>query len=673
MSFLYPLFLIAGLSLAVPILIHLFNFRKYKKVLFPDIRFLRELQEQTKKQSKLRHLLILLARLGLLSCLVLAFAQPFFEKDRDSVTAGPKALSIYLDNSFSMGAQKGNLSLLDIAKSKAREIIAQCQENDQIQILSNSFGSNEGKFMQKDEALQHLETIQISSKPRKASAILDKQKKLLATLPGRKQQLVFISDFQKNQFLAGTPATDSVLKYFIRIQPEQNNNLSLDTAYFENPSLLLNEPNPITVRLKNYGQEAMQTALTLMVNGQLKSVQNVDLKARETKEETISFSTSTAGEQRITLFTTDYPMSFDDTFYVAGKVSSEYQVLVINQSQSNPFLSSVFRPGAQFRIDNHQAASVPVSILPNYSLIVLNGTTTLPLNLRRALTNFVNQGGHVLVFPPSNVPPGELNQFLTETAGCNLGRLDTAKSYVSSFNKSHALFKDLFVKTPENIDLPLVFRHYQLSQSALSSEQKLFTFSNGDAFLTGFRVGQGELFICTSPAELQSTNFPKSYWFLPIIYKMAFSGRRHAIQSLTLGPQATMRIENSKVSDKTTYHIRMGNWDAIPEQRAIGNQMLLNVNQAAEQAGLYGIYLPGSTDTIFAGINYDRSESALQFWTLEELKSNFKFQNTEWITDQIDLKSGLGAISSGMPLWKVCIILALIFMLVEIALIRWMK
>ncbi|HNB82021.1 MAG TPA: BatA domain-containing protein, partial [Chitinophagaceae bacterium] len=63
MNFYYPLFLIAALSVAVPIIIHLFNFRKYKRVFFPDIRFLKSLQEQTKRHSQLKKLLILAARI----------------------------------------------------------------------------------------------------------------------------------------------------------------------------------------------------------------------------------------------------------------------------------------------------------------------------------------------------------------------------------------------------------------------------------------------------------------------------------------------------------------------------------------------------------------------------------------------------------------------------------
>jgi hypothetical protein len=128
---------------------------------------------------------------------VFAFAQPFFTKDADKVTQGPKAISIYIDNSYSMGVETNSLSLLDLAKGKAKQIIETSAINDQFQLLTNDFGYNENRFLSKNEALQQLSTIQLSPKSKLAATILEKQKQLLATEPGFKKQLIYISDFQQ--------------------------------------------------------------------------------------------------------------------------------------------------------------------------------------------------------------------------------------------------------------------------------------------------------------------------------------------------------------------------------------------------------------------------------------------------------------------------------------------
>jgi hypothetical protein len=673
-SFLYPLFTIAALAIAIPILIHLFNFRRYKKVLFPDIRFLKELVEQTQKQSQLKHFLILASRILAILALVFAFAQPFFTKDKDKITQGPKAISIYLDNSFSMGIEQNSLSQLDLAKIKANEVIEGCSVNDRIQLLTNDFGFNENKFLSKQEALQQIGTLKISSKTRQAAIILDKQKQLLSTEPGLTKTIIYISDFQKNSFPLDLKIDDSTEKYFVPISSETKANIAIDTAYFETPSLIMNEANPLTVRLKNYSDEVRNTSLTMKVNGQLKSAINVELKANQTINENIIFNTSIAGNQSFEIFIQDNPVSFDDTFYVSGKVSSNYTVLVLNQSNSNAFLSSVFKPGTQFRMDNTNINAFNLSILKNYSLVILNSVSSLNASISEGLSKYLQGGGNMLVFAPqANSNIATLNNFLSNTAGSSYGQLDTTKSFITNYNKSHDVFRGIFEKTPTNIDLPIAYKHYLLERKAISSEQKLFSFSNSDAFLSAYQVGNGKMYICASSAEISASTFPKSYWFLPILYKMAFMNSANSINAVTLGKNSSVFIDNTKLGDKSVYHTYANNFDAIPEQRSIGNRMQINLNEAVAQAGLYGIAFENSKDTSFVGVNYDRQESELNYWTLNELSKTSKIKNAKWLENSIQLGQNLHSLQLGMPIWKICIALTLLFLIIEVLLIRFLK
>lgn len=673
MNFLYPLFLIAASAIAIPIIIHLFNFKKYKKVLFPDIRFLRELHEQTQKHSKLKHLLILASRILALLFLVLAFAQPFFNKDRDKMNQAPKAVSIYLDNSFSMGIEKNSLSMLDIAKGKAKEIIESYSDNDKVQLLTNDFGFNENKFLDKNEALRFLSTIQISPKNKKTINILEKQKQLLSTESAYQKQIIFISDFQKNNFPADLKTNDSIKKYFISVHAAGLNNVAIDTAYFETSAIVMNEDNPIQVKIKNNSEDEVSSSLTLKVNNQLKSVVNTNLKAKETKLQTIAFTPSGAGTQNIELFINDYPMSFDDTFYIAGKVNASYAVLILNQTNANAYLSSVFRPGNQFKVDNFQVGSVNKELFKNYSLIILNGVNTMSDVISEALIQYVNNGGSILNFAPQDNSTAGINAFLSKCAGCSYAAFDTAKLYVTSYNKSHELFRDLFVKAPDNIDLPIAYKRFIITSNALSSEQKLFTFSNGDAFLSMFKTGNGRLYVCASSAESNASSFPKSYWFLPLIYKMAFSNGADAINALTINRNPNVLVENNNMNDKTIYHLVRNDFDAIPEQKAVGNKMLININNAITQAGFYTLKLPNAKDTTTIAVNYDRSESVLEYWQMDELKKNSTLKNAEWLKENTGNADYINELQHGMPLWKVCIILALLFLLTEVLLIRFMK
>src|SRR5438067_8955345 len=102
MSFLYPSFLFALIALAIPVIIHLFNFRRYKKILFTNVRFLTNIEQESKSRNRLRQLLLLLLRLLALACIIIAFAQPFLPQKKKMVNPGRNFISVYLDNSFSM-------------------------------------------------------------------------------------------------------------------------------------------------------------------------------------------------------------------------------------------------------------------------------------------------------------------------------------------------------------------------------------------------------------------------------------------------------------------------------------------------------------------------------------------------------------------------------------------
>ena len=139
MQFLFPGFLAALGFLAVPIIVHLFNFVRYKKIYFSNVRFLKEVKEETQSRSRLKHLLILAARLLAIFFLVFAFAQPFIPAKNAIVKEGTKAVSIYIDNSFSMAALGKNGTLLDEAKKDALDILKAFGPTDKFQLLTNDF------------------------------------------------------------------------------------------------------------------------------------------------------------------------------------------------------------------------------------------------------------------------------------------------------------------------------------------------------------------------------------------------------------------------------------------------------------------------------------------------------------------------------------------------------
>ena len=162
MQFLFPAFLFALAALAIPVIIHLFHFRRFRTVYFTNVRFLREVKEETSNRRKIRDLLVLLARCLAVALLVLAFAQPFLPRNTEGVKKGEQAVSIYIDNSFSMNALSKDLSLLEKAKQKAHEIVQAYANNDKFQVLTSDFEGRHQRLVSKEEAMTFIDEVKIT-------------------------------------------------------------------------------------------------------------------------------------------------------------------------------------------------------------------------------------------------------------------------------------------------------------------------------------------------------------------------------------------------------------------------------------------------------------------------------------------------------------------------------
>ncbi|WP_243663466.1 BatA domain-containing protein, partial [Rhodothermus marinus] len=107
MTFLNPLALLALAAAAIPVLIHLFHFRRPQRVAFSSLAFLKELQQTALQRLRIRQWLLLLLRTLALVCLVLAFARPVLRGPLASWAGGGTAtvVGLVVDNSPSMAVR----------------------------------------------------------------------------------------------------------------------------------------------------------------------------------------------------------------------------------------------------------------------------------------------------------------------------------------------------------------------------------------------------------------------------------------------------------------------------------------------------------------------------------------------------------------------------------------
>ena len=159
-------------ALAIPIALHLLQLRRFRRVAFSNVSFLKDVQKETQSRHRLRNLLILLARLLAFACLIVAFADPMLVPEDASDVSARQSVSVYLDTSPSMMASGEVGSLLQEAKQKASALVEAFDETAQFHVFASDFDGQDQRFVTQNEALERIAgAAPSSSSPSLASVI----------------------------------------------------------------------------------------------------------------------------------------------------------------------------------------------------------------------------------------------------------------------------------------------------------------------------------------------------------------------------------------------------------------------------------------------------------------------------------------------------------------------
>ncbi|HLX62740.1 MAG TPA: VWA domain-containing protein, partial [Planctomycetota bacterium] len=123
MQFLHPAFLVGLSALALPILIHFVFKMKAPVVLFPSVRFLRQVDRKVAKRQKLQELLLLLLRCLALALLAFALAGPVIKQFGNTPGSAGTTVAIVLDDSYSMTARDAGGPVFNAAKGMAAAVL----------------------------------------------------------------------------------------------------------------------------------------------------------------------------------------------------------------------------------------------------------------------------------------------------------------------------------------------------------------------------------------------------------------------------------------------------------------------------------------------------------------------------------------------------------------------
>ncbi|MEL6122259.1 MAG: BatA domain-containing protein, partial [Bacteroidota bacterium] len=322
MQFVQPAILWGLLTLSIPILIHLFHFRRFKKVYFNNVHLLKEIKEETSNRNKVKNLLVLLTRLLALGALIFAFAQPFLSaEDKDATTR--RSVQIFLDNSFSMESTSEEVPLFTRAKDLAREVIDGHAEFDEYLILTHDLEAKHQRYVDQQTALGFIDEIKITPEVESLDQLMSVMDRLHDRGTESIVERYLISDFQSNISQIQTPVDTSISLLLLPVRSVQESNVTISDAKWSTPVPVRDEQNQLLVTLENYSSQEQEVELRMTLNGVARPLGAIVVPAGSEIVDTALINLPAIGWQELVLEITDYPIAFDNEYFAAFQMREE--------------------------------------------------------------------------------------------------------------------------------------------------------------------------------------------------------------------------------------------------------------------------------------------------------------------------------------------------------------
>lgn len=681
MKFVHPEMLWGMLATAVPIIVHLFNFRRFKKVYFSNVEFLKEIKQETQSKRNLKHLLILASRMLAIAAIVLAFAQPYMPQPGAAEKPGGTAVSIYIDNSFSMQGAGKDGAMLDLAKNKALEIVESFGPSDKFQLLTGDFEGRHQRLVSKEEMTSLIQEVDLSPAARKLSEVITRQRDALNTSGLDKRHAFVLTDLQASVTDTEALTNDTTMRVTLVPElPEIKSNVFIDSVWFETPVRQINQPEILHARVVNTGKEDIESLpMQLIINGTQKSVASAALPASTNTAIDITYTNTEPGVKHCSLVIDDASITIDDTYFFSYNVAEKIRVKeIIGSTAATQAVKAVFHDDPFYDWSSMNESAIDYSQFKGTDLIIINQLRSISSGMITELTSFMEAGGSVLLIPASESIQNEYNMALsTWKCGNLLGKV-TAPTPVTGVNYDHYIFKEAFQRSAGNIDLPIANSYFNLGVSSSGLAEPMLTLQNGNPFLISATIGHGRFYFSCVSLSTTETNFTQHAFFPATLVRIAEFSQPSAQLSYTLGREEAIVLRNIQLQGDETFRLTnvLTNSEVIPEHRNAGNQVEVFVHSDLEQAGNY-LLKSGDNALQPLSFNYNRIESYNETMAVEAFMDQLKQRNfTNWSVLEGDTEAvGAGAttIEKGQKFWLSLIVWALIFLAIEILLIKFWR
>ena len=608
MTFAVPLFLIATLAAAIPVILHMVNRQRAKDMPFSTLRFLRISVQKTRRRKRVQDIFLMLLRMAVLLLIALGLARPTMTSLKSFLGGGASsAVAIILDNSASMGVVDQGRPRLETALGAALQILDELADGDQAALLLTggpAFSESDKLHRTQEKVRQILNQVAVSYERADLGIKIQQARRLLVKSDLPNKQIFLISDMQnlsweglkslsqnlaprrgQAHFAPKTPQNEPVPDEAAPTDEQQKAreipiilvdchraprpNVALVNADLEATVPVAGLPVKATVELFNASSVAQQRHVELYVDSTKQAaspVLSIPAEGRVKHDFLFTFETSGLHRGEVRLAGED-GSPYDDRRFFTMEIDQGIPVAVVKpQRHEIPYLEETFyvaqalaparAGGWAIRTTHLTAADLSSEPLTNFKVVYLVNLPALDAAAADRLRGFVENGGHAVWISGDNVQADAYNQMNQQAQGrllpapiLGIQSPDAAEGrdswHINFLDKEHKALAQL-VEPASLYQSVLVYKYARLDTVAAPEAWVLARLDNGDAILTQRNVEQGSVTLLGTSGHVGWTNLPLRPIFLPLLARMTFhlAGAEQARHVALAGSPLVIQFED---------------------------------------------------------------------------------------------------------------------------------
>ena len=679
MEFLYPNMLYALFALIIPIIIHLFNFRRHKLVYFSNTSILKTIEQENSKTKKLKYIITLIARMLFIAALVIAFAFPY-KKDNNTINNNvDNLIAVYIDNSMSMQSLSSEKTLFEDARTSAMKLVENLNQAQKYVLLSNDRDPKNEYPMNKDEMLIRLNEMKTESVSTTFEDIYNSLSFIRKKNDFNSATFFVYSDFQNNTMTSSDLKVDTTIQIVVfPLESDFQNNIYIDSVWLQSPVLQKNMTNELNARIVNETQNEIKgLPVNFSIDENVVAYTSCDIPANSFAMVNMQFMVEDGGYKKAKVSVKDSPITFDDEYNLVLKVRPEINVIEISSTSNSqqPIANSLnllFDGDPLINYQSMNQYNIDQNVINEAQMIVLDANVNE--TLQQTLLDFASQGGSLLVVNNEDTD----NAYLYDKLGLRKSYLDENPTRIEYIASRNSFFDDVFLKLPDNADLPEVYKHIRFNILRNSNALNIISLQNGDPLFVMSQYGKGKVFVSTVYLDEEWSDLTSHALFVPLMYKMALVGGGVTDLSYTLGVDKYVNINDIQMmlDDKIILRSENGMYEIFPIVENRNNINYLYSFEDLPSSGFYDVYKNEEYVKTVAW-NDNRDESKMSFYDKEEVVKIFDDNglNVAVAVDNDDINSSdmIEVMVKDSSLWKIFVVIALIALLIEILVLRFWK